>query len=195
MFRNNSKGNSVPTSSALEDSPIAQATLTREETGIFVRPAGTADTDAYALCRVPKSLIDELAIAAQWFWNRHKRCLGILLMLEPKKRVWSATIPTQRCSRDSSCWSPRQRDLPTELPTSILVGSFQSRVLSPGEDPADCPPPHDGLHLVMIVGSDPLCIVAFLRCEGKTRQVPASDILFDDCEELIESVRGRLTFA
>jgi hypothetical protein len=174
---------------------IPHARLSREGEGILIYPAMAGNqTNAYALCRLPRSLADQLGTACQWFWQRHQRCLGILLLLEPEHHIWSVVIPAQRCSRDSACWSASRRDLPGIGPSMVLMGSFQSRMLGKGEDPADCPPPHDGLHLVMSIGSGLPQVHTFLRCDGQTRPVPVSDVLFDDIEHLFEEAIGRLKF-
>jgi hypothetical protein len=189
-------GASAPANSPIPDNgPVPHARMTREGESITFTPVrpGQDQIESYPLCQMPKSLGEELASTCMWFWHRHRRCLGILLFLEPQRRRWTAVIPTQRCARDSSCWSACQRDVPADHPASVLMGSFQSRVLASDEEAQDCPP-HDGLHLVLRVGVDQPIVTGFLRCEGQTHRVAASDILFDDIGHAIESAIDRLKF-
>jgi hypothetical protein len=108
---------------------------------VGVTPANGPDDTALPLCQIPQSLVDRLANACLWFWRRHRRCVGIVLLLDPGRRSWTAVIPAQRCSADSACWSGARRDVPGTDPDTAIAGSFQSRILAPGEEAADCPPP------------------------------------------------------
>jgi hypothetical protein len=160
-----------------------------------VSPTDRPDAATVPLCQIPKSLADSLTTACLWFWRRHHRCVGIVLLLDPVRQSWTAVIPAQRSSADSACWSAARRDIPGTDPDTAIAGSFQSRVLAPGEELADCPPPHDGVHIVMSVGGETVGLAAFLRCGGVTRPVPPQDVLFDDLELMFLAAADRIVLA
>jgi hypothetical protein len=172
-----------------------------------VRAAGADDDDAAAPApsfapfdfpRVPKTMTDFLALLGDRFRARHGRCVAAVLLLDAATRQWSSAIPAQRCARDAACWSASRADFPTFPRGALLAGSFQTRVLSAGESPADCPPPHDGLHFVLLLGrpgGDPPTIWCFVRAGGATRRVAAADVVVDDLDATIREALPRLTLS
>lgn len=164
-------------------------------------PTGAGDErtaplfNPFGLPQVPKSLTDHLALLGERFHARHGRCVAAVLLLDVASRQWSWAIPAQRCARDAACWSASRADFPAFPPTALLAGSFQTRVLAEGEQPADCPPPHDGLHFVLVAGQrgEPPAIWSFVRAAGRTRHVPAADLIVDDLDAAIAQALPRLT--
>lgn len=146
---------------------------------------------------VPKSLTDWVALLGERFRRVHRRCVATVLLLDVRTAGWSAAVPAQRCGRTAACWSAARVDFPHFPPDAVVAGSFQTRVLSPGEDPGDCPPPHDGLHFVHVLAGDgeSQTIHSYFRAGGDTRPVPAADVIFDDLEAVIEQALPRLTLA
>lgn len=66
--------------------------------------------------------------------RRDARCC---LLLDPRSRAWGVAIPAQRCAGDAACGSAARAVFPA-FPSNVAVaGSFQSRILSGGESPAD----------------------------------------------------------
>jgi hypothetical protein len=175
---------------------LPQVWLVASSGEVLVAPAGPATPafDPFPLPPVPKSLSDWLAILCEDFWREHRRCLGTVLLLEPHKRAWRPAIPAQRCARDAACWSLRRDDLPAPELEVVLAGSFQTRVLAAGEDPAAAPPPHDGVHLVLDIGPSGRAstIRSFLRAGGQTRQVSPEAIMFDDWKEALAHAMPRI---
>src|SRR5207249_1161278 len=185
--------------------PVAlpQVRITRSEDATWVSPPAAAATTGdvanealnfsqFPLVKLPKSLSDQLAAFAQQIWITHSRCVGILLLLDPCARSWSFAVPRQRAGANASCWSGLRADALGAEDHHLLAGSFQSRTLEPGEDPADAPPPHDGIHLVYAPSPQPQRIYTFLRSEGKTLLVPAQDLLFDDLQAALREYLPRL---
>lgn len=116
-------------------------------------------------------------------------------MLDRETRQWSSAIPAQRCAKDAACWSASRADFPDFPSAALLAGSFQTRVLADGEQPADCPPPHDGLHFVLVAGRHgaPPTIWSFIRAAGITRHVPAADLIVNDLDAAIDQALPQLT--
>jgi hypothetical protein len=157
---------------------------------------GVEPFTAFPMPRVPKSLADWVAIFGETFWQRHRRCAAALLLLGGAARRWGMTIPPQRCSRDSACWSTRIEDSSGDAAgpagDGLLAGTFQTRVLTRGEDPADAPPPHDGLHFVHMLGEGEPAIHCFVRAGGVCSAVSAADVLMDDWDYMLEQSLPRM---
>jgi hypothetical protein len=151
--------------------------------------------EPFNLPLMPQSMTDWCAQAAQRFWRQRQRCLGIVLLLNVRTREWTAAIPSQRCSKSASCWSAALADFPSFPPETILAGSFQTRLLGGGEEPADCPPPHDGIHLVQQAGPEPIPqpVWCLARAGGRTFDVKPHDVLFDDIDAALQQAAPRLT--
>lgn len=155
---------------------------------------GVEPFSPFPMPRVPKSLADWIAIFGETFWQRHRRCAAALLLLGRAHR-WGMTIPPQRCSRDSACWSTRLEDSSGEAGLAgdcLLAGTFQTRMLARGEDPSDAPPPHDGLHFVHVLGEGDPAIHCFVRAGGECEAVPAADVLVDDWDYMLEQCLPRM---
>jgi hypothetical protein len=199
MFQNNESAHTSD-GAAPVDRLLPQVRLVQHERGVTVYPnlsstAGNCDlAQPFELSQIPKSLTDRSALICQSFWHKHRRCLALVLMLDVKERYWSTVIPPQRSCRDSACWSAVRTDLPGILPSMVLLGSFQARMLGPKEEAIDCPPPHDGVHFVHCIGIDPQIslVRCFLRAEGRTEEVSAADILVDDGHMSIEEALPRI---
>ncbi|HEX8911284.1 MAG TPA: hypothetical protein VF796_02915 [Humisphaera sp.] len=165
--------------------------------------AGFAAGGVPYLPPVPKSLTDWSALVCDRFRRAHGRCFAVVLLLELDRgrsdgvTPWAAVVPAQRCGRTAACWSVARADLPRFPDRAAVAGSFQTRALSPGEDPADCPPPHDGVHFVHTLAETPggpQHIHCFLRAGGETRPVRADAVVFDDLAAAIAQARPRITF-
>ncbi len=183
-----------------EASALPQARLSDDGPTILVLPPqcpGSAVPmfEPFGLPQLPKSLTDWLAILGERFRARHGRSIAAVLLLDTDCKQWSMVVPAQRCDRDASCWSASRKDFPDFPRNTLLAGSFQSRLLSSGEEPADCPPPHDGLHLVSIVGrkDEPPTVWCFVRAGCRTRLVRAVDLIADDWENVIVQALPRIT--
>jgi hypothetical protein len=142
--------------------------------------AGGDPPEPFRLPKVPKVLTDALALFCDSIHVRHQRCVAVLLLLEPGSREWNFRVPAQRCARTASCWSVLRRDVPELPPDALLAGSYQSRILEPGEAPEDAVPPSPGVHFVHSIHADHQGIWCFLRYEDRTERVPAPVVVFDD---------------
>jgi hypothetical protein len=188
---------------------LPQVRLADDRDVITVLPPATmAGGDAFTpfgLPQVPRSLTDWLAHLDERFHREHHRCVAAVLLLHPARASWAMAVPAQRCGREAACWSASVADFPWYPPGAVLAGSFQTRVLAPGEAPGDCPPPHDGCHFVLVLphraggataasvpGAPTAGIWCFVRAGGVTRLVPADDVLYDDWRATIEQAMPRL---
>jgi hypothetical protein len=188
---------SPPSGGAAISRALPQFTLDRDGRSTLARPApgSTLDFPPFKLSAVPRSLADWCSHAAQRFWAERGRCLGIVLLFDVQTREWSVAIPAQRCGKTASCWSAARADFPAFPPHAVLGGSFQTRVLAGGEEPSDCPPPHDGIHLVQRAGPEPSPqpVWCLARRGGRTFTVEPEDVLFDDVELALHQATPRLT--
>lgn len=156
--------------------------------------AGHPSFEPFKMTKLPRVLSDTLALLCDTVHQRHDRCMAIVLLLELGTQCWTFRVPAQRCSRTSSCWSVRRQDVADLPPDAVLAGSFQTRLLETGEEPADAVPLHDGLHLVQVLEPERHVIWCFLRTQGRTETVPAPLVLFDDVEAWLADCRPRLQF-
>lgn len=188
----------IDAADAADNRALPQVRLVRrDEQTLVVPPKPRPDTvqpEPFAMPKVPKVLVDGLAMYCEMLRQRHERCAGILLLLEAKRREWTFRIPAQRCSRMASCWSVLRRDVPDVPEDALLCGTFQSRVLNDGEGPADAVPPVDGAHFVMAVRADDRAVWSYLRCGGRTELVQPQVVLFDDLNALLEESLSRMKF-
>lgn len=132
--------------------PLARLCL---ENGDLILHPPVNEPELFAPFPLPKlmrTMTDWLAAASEQFYQQHGRCLAIVLLVDPAQQAWGITVPRQRCGVDGCCWSTSRDDF-TDLPAgSVVAGSFQGRVLARGDEIGDCPPPHDGVHLVHLIG-------------------------------------------
>ncbi len=149
--------------------------------------------DPFEMPQIPRSLADWLLSLCQHFWNQHRRCLAAVLLLDSQTHGWGTAIPTQRCSRDASCWSTRRENVDGLLPTHLLAGSFQCRIISPGEELADAVPPVDGVHLVLQLTPQKNVLAMFIRMNGIVQAASADRVFLDDWENMLRRVESRLT--
>src|SRR5690349_4760095 len=81
---------------------LPQIRVTRSDTGTWVTPAADAPLTAgvslvrFPLAKLPKSLIEQLATFARQVWVKHRRCIGVLLLLDRRNHQWSFAVPRQR---------------------------------------------------------------------------------------------------
>lgn len=182
---------------------LPQVRLVEDEHAVTVHLAEgsvTAGFRPFGLPPIPQSLTDWLAIFSERFWAEQHRCVAAVLLLDIQSCGWAMALPAQRCGRDAACWSTLRSDFPQFPDTAVLCGTFQSRVLAEGEDPADAVPPIPGLHLVLslpgTVEVQPGRVYCFVRTDavaGSTRLVPAADVIFDDWAAALEQALPRLT--
>jgi hypothetical protein len=175
---------------------LPQLTLDNEGPTTVAHPhrGSTLTFVPFDLPLLPQNLTDWCAQVAQRFWIQRRRCLGLVLLLDVRTHEWTAAIPAQRCAKSASCWSAALADFTSFPPETVLGGSFQTRVLSRGEEPADCPPPHDGIHLVQRAGPEPSphSVWCLARAGGSTFTVEPRDVLFDDVAVALEQAAPRL---
>ena len=182
---------------------LPQVRLVEDEHAVRVHLAdGTvvAGFRPFGLPAIPQSLCDWCAIFCERFWAERKRCVAMVLMLDVRTRGWAMALPAQRCGRDAACWSTARADYPQFPETAVLCGTFQSRILAPGEDPADAVPPAAGLHFVLSLPGtaevQPGRVYCFVRTDaaaGSTRLVPAADVILDDWAAALEQALPRVT--
>jgi hypothetical protein len=182
---------------------LPQVRLVEDEHAVRVHLADgsvVAGFRPFGLPAVPQSLTDWTAIFCERFWADRRRCVAMVLMLDLKTRGWAMALPAQRCGRDAACWSTLRADFPQFPDTAVLCGTFQSRVLAAGEDPADAVPPVPGLHFVLSLPGtaemQPGRVYCFVRtgaAAGSTRLVPADDVILDDWAAALEQALPRLT--
>src|SRR5882724_5266700 len=169
-------------STPAQPDPIDLVRLTRSENRFLVHPPAHLRLPSFVLPPLPMSVTNRCLVMAQSFWATHRRCIGFLLLMDCENHRWGCGIPTQRCSADAACWNINRRDF-DELPaSSVVAGSFQSRVVSNLEELVDAPPPCPGLHLVHRVGGDyngPE-IATFLRAGEICLPIQPEVALFDD---------------
>ena len=177
---------------------LPQVRLIRRDDETLVVPAKLyRDSEApepFRLPKVPKVLTDALAIFCEEIHRRHGRCVAVLLLLESKNKEWNFRVPAQRCSRGSSCWSVLRSDVPDVPADALLAGSYQSRVIEPGESPEDAVPPSPGVHFVHAIHPDHQGIWCFLRDDERTERVPAPHVVFDDMAAWVAEAIPRLKF-
>jgi hypothetical protein len=161
--------------------------------GVAPAVSGT-DVEPARLPVLPKMLTDHLALLCELVWQRHRRCFAVVLLLNPNTQDWCYAVPRQRCGRTASCWSTLRRDVPEAPEDTLLAGSFQTRVLAPGEDPADAVPPLPGVHMVHTVQPEHE-IRCFLRVDDQTHPVAARVVIVDDMEVAMQGWLPRLTFS
>lgn len=191
----------APVSAVSSPRPLEHVRLFLQEGVPHVTPPQSATTPLapIPLPPVPRSLADWLAAFGQSFLHRHRRCVAALLLLDCSSGLWAMTIPTQRASRDSSCWQVAGSDRPCLPPGFVVAGSFQTRLLCPGESMADAVPPVDGVHLVQdqhIQQNQPgeqFRIGCFLGVGGIVRPVSCEQVLLDDMALTLEEVMARVT--
>lgn len=187
----------LQSSGAAPSRALPQIVLCNDGSITMAKPAENTPFNfkPFSLPPVPQSVTDWSALVAQRFWTDRGRCLGILLLLNVKSLQWSTAIPAQRCSPTASCWSAALADFPDFPPDTVLAGSFQTRVLSSGEEPIDCPPPSQGLHFVQSVRPDlkPQAIWSFVRVGDQTVAVDGCDVIFDDWSAALDQAMARLT--
>jgi hypothetical protein len=177
---------------------LPQVRLVRRDEDVQVLPAPRDDAGPeqefppLKLAKLPRSVTDRLALFVELVHRRHNCCVGALLLLDRRSGDWNFRIPAQRCGRTASCWSALARDVPQVSEYDLLAGSFQSRLLASGEDAADAPPPHDGVHFVLRLEEGGGSILCFIRAQGKTIFVPADQVIYDDLEAALEECLPRL---
>src|SRR5688572_5715091 len=184
------------------DPALPTVRLTRRADEVLVAPAVSKQAgrkeldrfDPFPLPKLRKMLTDHLALLAELVWQRHRRCFGIVLLLDPRTRDWFYGVPRQRCGKAASCWSTLMRDVPEALPGQLLAGSYQTRCFAEGEEAADAPPPVPGVHLVHAVEPEHV-IHCFLRADDTTQSVPARMVIVDDLEAALQGWMPRLGFS
>jgi hypothetical protein len=113
--------------------------------------------------------------------------------LDSRTHDWITAIPAQRCSRDASCWSTRKEDVDGLPSNQLLAGSFQCRVLSPGDELADSVPHLDGVHMVLQLTPEHNALAVFLRMGGIVQAALVDRVFVDDWENMLRRVKSRLT--
>jgi hypothetical protein len=183
------------TGSACE--PIPQIQLSYKDSAFLVSPPPIRPGafEPFELPPLIRSTTDRLALLAENLWLRQRRTAGFLLLLDTKHRRWGYGVPRQRSSSDAACWTADRRDFPQLPPEAFLGGTFQSRVLSAGETPADAPPPKtDGLHLVLQIQEDSREIWTFVTLGGEMIAAEPGALILDDFQGDYDDLVSRLSF-
>ena len=170
--------------------------LVRRDDATLVEPllagAGADGCEPFRLAKLARSLANDLALFGELVWQQHRRCVGVLLLLDRRSHEWTYRVPAQRCGKGAACWSALRQDVSQVAEDHLLAGSYQTRLLAQGEESADAPPPHDGVHFVHVIEPAPTAVWSCLRGEGHTHAVPADDVIYDDVQAALEECLPRL---
>jgi hypothetical protein len=151
----------------------------------------------FILPRVPQSRVAWLVACGDRVWQRRQRCLAALLLLGTRCGRWTLRLPQQRCGPDAACWTASADNLSGPPSDLRLAGSYQTRVLAPGEQAIETVPALDGVHLVQVIeparGTGPLWV--FVRSAGRVRDVRPDRVVGDDLAEAIDEAMPRLRLA
>jgi hypothetical protein len=158
---------------------------------------GTQTFEPFALPRVPVSLLAWCGTLAGMFREKHQRCLGCLLTLDPRQRRWTrAVVPSQRCEVRRSAIhvdAAGTSDVPAGC---VVAGSSQSAVLAEPAEASWLVPAFDGLHVVDdLAGSEgDTSSHCFVRAGGVLFPVGPEAVVFDDWVAALRQHADRLTF-
>lgn len=155
--------------------------------------------ESFSLPRVPVSLLAWCGTLAEMFRQKHSRCLGCILTLDPSAGRWTrAVVPPQSCEAGRVVMDAGAL-LAAELPSGCVVaGSSQSAVLRKPAEATTLVPNFDGLHVVDNVAGHrneqqsaaPHC---FVRAGGMIVPVGAELVVFDDWVGALRQHADRLT--
>ncbi len=145
-----------------------------------------------ALPPLAKSMTDWLAIFCEIFWQRHERCVSVLLLLDLATRRWSFEVPAQRCSRDASCWTARYGVSADPSRKPVLAGTYQSRLLAENEQVSDAVPPIPGAHFVHVIEQTCRGVYTFLRIDEELHALQPQVLIVDDLEAMMAECRPRV---
>lgn len=148
--------------------------------------------EPFPLPKIPLSKLSWAGTFCEIAWQRHRRCVGIVLLVNTRTHRWGFGFPARRCSKTAACWSVSRADFPQLGDAVFLGGSFQCRLLASGEEPEDAVPPADGLHIVMVVKGEDREVWGFVRAEDQVRHIPPEDVAIDDWAATFEECRDRL---
>ena len=152
----------------------------------------------FVLPRIPESMLHWLTLGAQRVWRQHERCLAALLLVSTSTGRWTLRLPRQHCGPYAACWTTLADDLPGLSADMRLAGSYQSRVVAPGDDAADTVPRVDGVHLVQGVrpAGPPWPLWTFVRVARiGARDVRPDRVVANDWAEAVDEAMPRLRFA
>jgi len=172
-----------PASTSSSPLPLENVRLIRQNQTMLVSTPENAHSHPFEPFELPpihKSLCNWMFQLADDFRQQYQRCLAILLFLDCQTRNWGLGIPSQRASHDTSCFWARRDDFAHFGPSIYVAGSFQTRIFSPEEQPADAVPNSDGLHLVLQVEGESACLFAFLRSREQLQSILPDRIILDD---------------
>jgi hypothetical protein len=156
--------------------------------------AGTPHAfDPFRLC-IGSTLIDHLVYLAEGIWQRHQRCLGMVLLARLADRRIGFYVPRQRVAWDAASWTLAAPDVPNEDRGIRAIGTLQSRLLGPGEEPIDAVPPLPGVHAVAVIKGPARELWTFLRDTEGTRLISPGLFIAEEREAELAEILPRLEF-
>ena len=151
------------------------------------------DSQPFAVPRFPSSQLIWLDHLSTVFFEKHRRCLCVALMLDQSGRGWGRPeVPTQRCGADGAHWTWQADDFSGRGPTMLVGGSYQAAVLRDINEAISLVPPSDGVHLIGVKAPRP-GIHAFIHADGQTVAVDARKLVVDDVSMALAGNADRLT--
>ncbi len=156
---------------------------------------GTRATNAVALPKLPLSLVYWMTGLGQLFWIEHRRCIGLLLMLDLEYRRWTCLIPTQNCTPQAVQWKTTSEDLVDQPSHLFIAGSFQTTSISGMYDAHALVPAFDGLHLIQQVDREDGGAWSFIHSDGEPALADPSSVLGDDLSDTLRRYTHRLKLA
>lgn len=143
------------------------ASIIHAEHGLSVAPLSEETGTPHAFEPFPlwigSTLIDHLVYLCEGVWQRHQRCLGMVLLARLSDRRIGFYVPRQRVAWDAASWTLAAPDVPNEGRGIRAIGTLQSRLLGLGEKPIDAVPPLPGVHAVAVIKGPTRELWTFLR--------------------------------
>ncbi len=132
---------------------------------------------------------------AEHFYERHQRCLAVLLILETGNANWiTPMLPTQRCYTGGASFQLCKTDFDDLSPACRIGGSFQLTDAATPEESEAQVPSFDGLHQVYAISGNARTKQFFLRTDGTVHLVLPESVLIDDWRQYLHIHRDRLIF-
>jgi hypothetical protein len=160
----------------------------------MVHALGTPEFEPFSLPPLPLSLHSWLTALTQVFFERHKRGIAALMLLNIETRHWAKPVlPQQTCDADGASFRLREQDF--DQPATYYVGgSFQLTGFCATEQVLPLIPRFDGLHILMSRREGFRRRHFFLRADGENHPVVETSVLSDDWRDFLNASRHRLSF-
>jgi hypothetical protein len=152
-----------------------------------------AKPQAFALPRLPASLLQWLSNLADAHRHRSGRCLAALLLLDPREPGWlQPEIPSQICYPDAVRWSLCLEDLANRSDNPLIAGSYQAVPVANLDEALAIIPPFDGLHVIQSSSETPPHAYLFCRCNGQNRLADPATLIDNDWGRLLDELGQRI---